>query len=155
MTVTTIIIIALIATIIVMLFVFYAVAGKIDELKSEVISASIRTSKQFIELDGRMDAMSDIYGRLGEPLDNMHSDIFELTNMMEDTHLKMLHAYNEIEKIKFNAKHARKENTVPVQDEVTSVPETTAESAKAEEKMGDEFPDSLKPKHEKEAGKND
>ena len=106
---TTIIIIGLIAVIIVMLFVFYAVAGKIDELRSEVIAGSVRTSKQFQQLDGRIDTMSDIYGRLCEPLDNMHSDIFELSEMMEDTHCKMLYAYNEVEKMKFNAKHAKKE----------------------------------------------
>lgn len=78
--------------------------------------------KRQIDIADRIDGMTDVYNRLQEPLDKMDKNVTEMATMAEDTHLKMLYAYNEIEKVKVHGKHAGKDNTNNMKKCIVSLP---------------------------------
>ena len=102
------VIIGLIALNIITLLVFRATAEKVDGMKYALTQETLAIRKKQIDMCSRIDAMADIYGRLQEPLDKMDKNVSDMANMTEDTHLKMLYAYNEVSKIKAHGKHAKK-----------------------------------------------
>lgn len=111
---------ALIVVNVVSWLAFYSVVKNIDLIKTIISQNFVEIRKKQIDIGERIDGVADVYSRLIEPLDNMDKNVADMANMAEDTHLKMLYAYNEVEKVKIRGKHIGKDNTNSVKKCVVS-----------------------------------
>lgn len=99
------------------------VVKTLDVMRTAINKNFLELGKRQITISDRIDAVSDVFDRLSEPLDRMDKNVSDMANMTEDTHLKMLYAYNEIEKVKVHGKHVGKDNTNNMKKcVVTSIP---------------------------------
>lgn len=90
----------------------------LNDMKAAISKNFLELGKRQITISDRIDAVSDVFDRLSEPLDRMDKNVSDMANMTEDTHLKMLYAYNEVSKIKAHGKHAKR-CVVPDKNNVT------------------------------------
>lgn len=126
MTGTTITIIVLVAVATIIMFILYKVAERMDVLAQTMREESTRIQKREIDIDARLDVMSDMYGRLREEIVDTGSDIHQLAEMTSDTHRKMLYAYNNYESAVYSWKHAKKATD---EDSIISEKETLVEGS--------------------------
>lgn len=90
----------------------------LNDMKAAISKNFLELGKRQITISDRIDAVSDVFDRLSEPLDRMDKNVSDMANMTEDTHLKMLYAYNEVSKIKAHGKHAKR-CVVPSENKAT------------------------------------
>lgn len=126
---------ALIVVNVVSWIAFYSVVKNIDLIKTIISQNFVEIRKKQIDIGERIDGVADVYSRLIEPLDNMDKNVADMANMAEDTHMKMLYAYNEIEKIKVHGKHVKKDTGAELETKkcVISVPCVTKEERAIQE----------------------